>query len=191
MEKTVFSRLVLCVDPLKDEAAGLSTKARRSMGIGAEGLSAVEAEHRRAQKLKIINATRPYKPGTRTLPGLGPHPGFRDDKGLQIDIPADMLHEVAKKMVRGCEYILAGRIVEKPYDIEIYFAQEQDLPNQLVQALEGPGASTNDLGPGFSVTRVAAHDEANDVAYRIIVWGTLAIYALILPKSAFRAPHIH
>ncbi|MGO8718219.1 MAG: hypothetical protein ACLQMO_03240 [Acidobacteriaceae bacterium] len=153
------------------------------MGIGVKGLSAEEAEHRRAQKLKIISAIRPYKAGTETLPGLGPHPKFPDNELVQIDIPADLLHGVAKKMVRGCEYVLAGRIVEKPYDIGIYFVHEHDVPDQVAQAFEGPSASTTHLGPGFSVTRAAAHDEPEAVIYKIIVWGTLVLYATILPES--------
>ncbi len=181
-EKEVFSRLVLCVDPRLAEAAGLSAKAMRSMGIGAEGLSPEEAKHRRAQKLKIIGATRPYQAGTATLPGLGPHPGFRDEELIQIEIPADPLREVAKKMVRGCEYVLAGRIVEKPYDVGIYFVHEHEVPDQLVRAFQGPSANTTHLGPGFSVIRAAAHDEPNAVTYKIIVWGTLVIYAVILPE---------
>jgi hypothetical protein len=183
MEKEVFNRLALCVDPRKAEAAGLSAKAVRSMGIGAERLSSEEAEHRRAQKLKIISATGPYKAGSETLPGLEPHPGFREDELLQIDIPADLLREVAKKMVRGCEYVLAGRIVEKPYDVGIYFVHEHDVPDLLVRAFGGPSANTTDLGPGFSVTRAAAHDEPDAVMYKIIVWGTLVIYAAILPEK--------
>ncbi len=183
MEKEVFNRLALCVDPRKAEAAGLSAKAMRSMGIGVEGLSLKEVEHRQAQKLKIFSATRPYKVGTDTLPGLGPHPEFREDELLQIDIPADLLHEVAKKMVRGCEYVLADRIVDKSQDVGIYFVHEHDVPNQLVRAFEGSSAKTTHLGPGFSVTRVAAHDEPNAVVYKIIVWGTLVIYGTILPVS--------
>jgi hypothetical protein len=183
MEKEVFNRLALCVDPRKTEVAGLSAKAMRSLGIGAEDLSPEEAEHRRAQKLKIVGATRPYKAGTETLPGLGPHPGFPEDQLLQIDIPADQLREVAKKMVRGCEFVLANRIIEKPYDVGIYFVHEHNVPDILVRAFEGPSANTTHLGPGFSVTRAAAHDEPDAVMYKIIVWGTLVIYAAILPES--------
>lgn len=183
MEREVFTRLALCVDPRKAEVAGLSAKAMRSMGIGAEGLSPEEVERRRAQKLKIIRSTAPFEAGTATLPGLGPHPGFPEDKQLQIGIPADLLREVAKKIVRGCEYVLARRIVEKPYDVGIYFVHEHNVPNQLVRAFEGPSAETTHLGPGFSVTRAAAHDEPNAVVYKVVVWGTLVIYAAILPAS--------
>ena len=51
MEKEVFNRLALCVDPRKAEAAGLSAKAIRSMGIGVEGL----------------NLTRPRTDGRKSL----------------------------------------------------------------------------------------------------------------------------
>ena len=169
--------------PAKGRGRGAVGQSHALDGIGAEGLSPGEAEHRRAQKLKIISATLPYKAGTETLPGLGPHPGFQEDKLLQIDIPADQLREVATKMVRGCEFVLANRIIEKPYDVGIYFVHEHNVPDILVRAFEGPSANTTTLGPGFSVTRAAAHDEPDAVMYKIIVWGTLVIYAAILPES--------
>ena len=78
IESKVFSRLALCVDPRKAEAAGLSAKVMCSLGIGVNGLNAQEAEHRRAQKLKIMEAIEPYRPGISILPGFGPHPGFGD-----------------------------------------------------------------------------------------------------------------
>jgi len=34
MEKKVFSRLILCVDPQKPEAAGLYARLKRSLGVG-------------------------------------------------------------------------------------------------------------------------------------------------------------
>jgi hypothetical protein len=183
MERELFNRLALCVDPRKIEAAGLAAKAVRSMGIGTEELSAKEAEHRRVQKLKITSATGPYETGTDTLPGLGPHPGFRDDELLRIDIPSDLLYVVAEKIVRGCEYVLANRIVEKPYNVNIYFVHEHHVPDLLARAFVGPSADITHLGPGFKVTRVTAHDEPNTVMYKVVVWGTLVIYAVILPEE--------
>lgn len=60
MEKKVFGGLVLCVNPQTAEAAGLSAKVMRSLGIGVEGLNAEETEHRQRQKRGIIGAIRPY-----------------------------------------------------------------------------------------------------------------------------------
>lgn len=183
MEKELFNRLALCVDPRKAEAAGLSERAMRAMGIGAEGLSEEETKIRRAQKLKIIEATKPYKAGTETLPGLGPHPGFREDEQIQINIPADKLNRVAEKIVRGCEFVLAKRIIDEPYRVGIYFVHEHNVPDQVVRVFIDPNAHKTELGPGFQVTRAAAHDEPGTVVYRIDIWRTLTIYASVLPKE--------
>lgn len=190
MENKVFSRLAMCVDPRKAEAAGLSAKVMRSLGIGVKGLGAKEAEHRQRQKLGMLGAIKPYCVGTETLPGLGPHPESIESEQLRIAIPADLLHEVAKKIVRGCEYVLAGRIVENPYGIGIYFVHERGVPDQLVRAFQGPSASTTNLGPGFSVARVAAKDEPNAVVYKIIVWGSLVIHAAILTQADLEYPEV-
>jgi hypothetical protein len=77
---------------------------------------------------------------------LGLHPEFREDEALRIDIPADSLQEVAKKIVRGCEYILARRIVKKPYDVGIYFVHEHKVPDLFLTAFGGLGANTTHLG---------------------------------------------
>jgi hypothetical protein len=180
-ERELFIRLALCVDPRKAEALGLSAKAMRSMGIGAEGLSPEEAAARRALKLKIIASTEPYKAGTETFPGMGPHPGFPEEKQLQIGIPERMLRGVAEKVVRGCEYVLGNRIIEKPYDLGIYFVHAHQVPDLVLRTFEGPSAKTTHLGPGFRVTRAAAHDEPNTVVYKIVVWGTIVFYASVLP----------
>lgn len=70
--------------------------------------------------------------------------------------------------MRGCEFVLAGRIVERPYDLSIYFVYQDMLPGPVARAFESPGAQAFYLGPGFQVIRVAAHDEPNVVMYRIM-----------------------
>jgi len=180
IENKVFNRLALCADPRKVEAAGLSAKVMRSLGIGVEGLNVQEAEHRRAQKRKIFEAIEPYRPGISILPGFGPHPGFGDIEQFTIRIPADLLHIVAEKIVRGCEFVLAERIVEKPFELQIYFAHEREIPDLLVQVLTHPSAKTAEVGPGFSVIRAEAQDEPGNAVYKINVWDTLVIYASIL-----------
>lgn len=185
IEKKVFSRLALCIDPRKAEAAGLSTKVMRSLGVGVEGLDAEEAEHRRKQKLGLIAAIKPHDPAASasTLPGLGSHPGFKDEELPQIRIPADLLNAVADKIVRGCEYSMASRIVEKPYGIQIFFVHDHNVPDELTRALNSSGAEKTHLGPGFSVIRVMAHDAPETVVYKITLWGTLVFYAVIMASD--------
>ncbi len=184
MEKELFIRLAICVGPEKGAAAGLSADAVRSMGIGVEGLSAQERAHRSALKQKVLASARPYRPGTETLPGLGPHPGFPEGQQWTVEVPADLLEAVAKKIIRGSEYALKKRIVEEPYDIQIYFVRDQNVPQDLVRAFQGRAAQNAHLGPGFKLFRVAAHDDPNTTIYKIVIWETIVIYGAIMPHEA-------
>jgi hypothetical protein len=91
--------------------------------------------------------------------------------------------QVAEKIVRGCEHKLAGRIIDESSELGVYFAHESDVAEQAARVFEGPSAKLTHLGPGFAVTRSAAHDDPNTVVYRIVVWGTVTIYASILPRE--------
>jgi hypothetical protein len=188
MEKKVFSRLILCVDPQRAEAAGLYAKLKRSLGMGVVGLSKKEIEHRERQKIGLISAIRPYslEGSASTLPGLGSHTGFKDKDLPQIRIPADLLLKVYVKIVRGCEYVLAGRIIEEPYDIQIYFVHENNIPKDIVRSLASPAAKDVHVGPGFRVVRVAAQDDPYTVAYEITLWGSAYFLAFIMNRSELK-----
>ena len=178
MEKELFVRLALCVDPRKAQAAGLSKKAVESMGIGAPGISAQERKHREALKKKVLANAELYKPGTQVFPCLGPHPGFPEHQQVAIRIPEKLLREVAGKIVRGCEYELGNkRIVEAPYVVEVYFLSEEDIRDVLrIFNAFGPVY----IGPGFGVRRAVAHDDPNIVMYKIDIWGAWTIYGSIM-----------
>jgi hypothetical protein len=90
---------------------------------------------------------------------------------------------VAEKIVRGCEYKLANRIIDETYEMGVYFAHESDVAEQTARVFQAPRAQTTHLGPGFAVTRAAAHDDPNAVVYKIVVWGTVVIYASILDSE--------
>ena len=183
-EKELFARLAMCVDPRKAEAAGLSAKALRSMGIGTEGLDDKEYAHRRALMQKVLGSARPYQPGTETLPGLGPHPGFPEDQQMAVSIPADLVEAVTEKIVCGSEYALMKRIVDEPYDVRVYFVQDQNVPEVLVQALQGPAAQSEHLGPGFRLLRIAPRDEPNTVIYKITIWDTFVFFGAIMAHES-------
>jgi len=178
-EKELFIRLALCVDPRRAEASGLSRCALKSLGVQVSGISTEERKHRAALKVKILKDTFPYRPGIDILPGLGPHPGFSQDHQVAIAIPEKLLKEVAKKIIRGCEYVLGEkRLIEEPYSLQIYFAHEANIADirELFERFTGPVY----LGPGFEVRRAAAHDEPGTVLYKIVVWGSWVIYASIM-----------
>lgn len=182
MEKELFVRLALCVDPRKGAASGISKQAIRSFGVGATGLSEKERRIREALRYKILKDIKPLTSDMQVyvLPGLGPHPGFPAEQQLQMEIPADMVHAVAKKILRGCEYWLgSGRIIEPPYDIEVFFPRE--TPQDVLQVFAPFGPVY--LGPGCRIRRAEAKEDSGVAMYEIVIWGSLTIYYSILPPE--------
>lgn len=185
MEKELFVRLAICVNPRKAAAAGLAEKAVRSFGVGATGLSQDEKHHREALKEKVFGEARPYTSDVQphVLPGLGPHPEVPAEQQLQITISAEMLSKVAKKIVRGCEYWLTnGRTVEPPWEIEVFFVRAADLPDTVRQMYIALGPVH--LGPGLQIRRAGANDDSGAALYEIVIWDTITFYSAILPPQA-------
>jgi hypothetical protein len=180
MEKEVLIRAALCVGEVKDEAAGLSRRALESLGVRTPGISPKEQRHRQALKRKILEGMRPYVPGREYFPGLGPHAGFPEREQYEIRISENLLKEVSGKIVRGCEYVLGQRrIIEDPYTMAIYFAEEEKI-GDVMRLFDKFGPLL--LGPGFRVKRAVAQDDPNAVLYKIDIWGTWTIYASILQR---------
>src|SRR6266478_2639091 len=182
MENEVFVPLALCVDPRKIAAAGMSQKALRALGIGANRkLDEKEKQKRRAVMAKVFRDAKPYSPEVQphVLPGLGPHPDAPAEQQLQILVSGDKLKQVLAKVVRACEYWLGnGRIIEPPYELEIIFTHDDNVP-RVARIFGGLGRVY--LGPGFRVQRASANDEPWAVLYKIVIWDSLTFYGSILP----------
>jgi hypothetical protein len=180
LEKELFIRLAICVDPTKAEASGISKDALRSMGVGVQDLDPEERAHRTALLKKVLGDSVPLKDigDVPLVPGLGPHVGFSVDQQRAVTIPDDLLKRVAGKILRGCEYKLNKKAyVEEPYRLEIYLAHDNDVSN-LTAVFETLQATT--LGPGFEVRRgESTPGESHTVLYRVTIWGTIKIYASI------------
>jgi hypothetical protein len=179
-EKELFIRLALCIDPAKAEASGISKDALRSMGFGVQNLDPKERAHRIALRKKILEDSVPLKDigEVPLVPGLGPHAGFSVDQQHAVTIPDDLLKSVAGKIIRGCEYKLNNKAyIEEPYRLQIYLAHDSDVSN-LAAVFEALPVVT--LGPGFEVRRgESAPGEGHTVLYRLTIWGTIKIYAVI------------
>src|ERR1700694_4986341 len=76
VEKEVFVRLGLCVNPQKVAATGISKRVIRSLGIGAEDIDEDEKRIRAALKDEVLRGAKPFAEEVRPhiLPGIGPHP---------------------------------------------------------------------------------------------------------------------
>jgi hypothetical protein len=129
---------------------------------------------------KVFKDAKPYSRDVEPhlLPGIGPHPGLPAEQQLQISLPAAELIEVVKKIGRGCEFWLNnGRIVEPPYEIEVFFVHEGDVPDVLrIFANFGPIYR----GPGFQVRRTVTPDDPLTALYQMVIWGTLTAYVSIM-----------
>lgn len=184
LEKELLVFFALCMDPTKPAARGLYATVRRTMGIGVEGLLAEEKAHRDALRRKILNGLKPMTPEMlpHILPGLGPHPGFPQAPKMKTTVEAENVLAVIKKIARGSEFWLAnGRIVEPPYEIEIFFPQE--TPDLITAVLNQFPLGQTHLGPGLQIRRGHAQDDPRAVLYELIMWDTLTAYASILPTE--------
>ena len=150
LEKELLVLLACCINPMNPAAQGLYERVRRTMGIGVEGLSEEEKRHREARRRKLLSEARPYSPEVRPhiIPGLGPHPEAPASSQLQVMIKAEDIYAVVKKIVRGCEYWLSsGRIVEPPYEIEVFFPTE--TPDDVGKLMAAFALGPVFLGPGL------------------------------------------
>lgn len=187
LEKNLLVFLAYCVNPTKPAAQGLYERARRTIGIRVEGLSEEEKRHREARRRKMLSEVRPYSPEIEPhiIPGLGPHPEVPVSSQMQLMIKAEDIYAVVKKIVRGCEYWLSGgRIIEPPYDIEVFFPTEtpEDVSKLMAAFALGPVF----LGPGLRIRRGGAQDDPLSVLYELVIWDTITAYASILSPAAQR-----
>jgi hypothetical protein len=169
-------------DHRKMEASGISTKLARTFGKG-EGISEEARKKREAFRDRILSDARPHSAESRShvIPGLGPHPGFPVEKLLQISISADLVYEVAKKIVRGCEFWLNnGHIIGPPYELSVFLAPAEEIPDVLKILGQIPATY---LGPGFRIRRGAVTEDPFAALYEVLIWDSITIYYSILPPE--------
>lgn len=188
LEKKLFTRLALCIDPSKAEASGISKKVMEDLGVGVVGIKDNEKSHRQAQLDGLLKETARYEEGMDAFPGFGPHEGFPENEQKGLLIAEELLVPVAKKILRGCEYKLGeGRYIEAPYRLEVSFPNEDSEEMEKIKGIFQRIKSTC-LGPGFRVQRAILETDAKSVMYRVAVWDTLMIYGAVVSLE-WKAQH--
>ena len=176
LEKDLFVRLAICIDPQQAEAAGITRKLMRTFGVGPDtgDLTNEEKEIRKKLLEEVLKDSFPYEDGIRSFPGFGPHDGFPPEMQRAIKIPVDLLTPVLEKIYKGVEYKLAnGRYITNPDKLKVYHVDEEP---EEVSALINKFAKDASLGPGFKIFRVAS-DQTTIVLYKAIIWGKWISYA--------------
>lgn len=115
------------------------------------------------------------------FPGLGVWD--TPQRQFTLTINEKDIRREAEKMVRGCEYQIAKRYVEPPYNVQVHFVHEGDVPDGIWKIVE-KFAVSYDLGPAFRAKRATVHDEPLVVFYRIDFWGHVVVYAFIDREDA-------
>ena len=136
--------------------------------------------HCAAKRRKLLNEAQPYSPDMlpHIIPGLGPHPEAPVSLQRQLTIEAESVHAVIRKIIRGCEYWLAGgRIIEPPYNITVIFPTE--TPEFVKQVMTAFALGPVHLGPGLRIRRGGAHDDPLCALYELVIWETMTVYASI------------
>ncbi len=176
LEHEALIILGLCIDPEKLEAAGLAEKALVSLGLNVE-LDPEEKQHRVNKAKRILSRIQPYSPSVKPFPGLGPHQGYPKEDQWMIKGYERDLFAIGEKILRGIEYKLGKRFIERQAKLTVYFPNLEDLDpvNDLFRQI-----GSNILGPGFIVQRGAAIDNEFTVIYKIIMLGSITMYGSLL-----------
>lgn len=184
MENALLQKLGLCVDRRKIEASGIAAKALRAVGVGVESeLSEKEKRIRAKLKATLLKEAVSYgeikndlTEGLGVLPGFGLHAGFEAESQMVVFVDQQMLKEVCGKIIRGLEHHVAGRYVESPYRLDVFFIKNEDFEKVGLQF----GPPELYLGPGFEVQRAAAVDGPENVIYRIRIWNTWFVHGSVI-----------
>ena len=85
--------------------------------------------------------------------------------------------------------MLAKRVVDKSYDIEIYFADDDEVPKETSVRVLRSGRVHDPIRAGVQRdSRDSTRRTKFELSYKIFVWGTFAIYASILLNSDLGGP---
>jgi hypothetical protein len=178
--------MVLCLDLTKPELMELYQRARMGLALNLseeerKQISPAELKVREADKQKVFGDIRPWdelSPDEKQslFPGLGPWQ--TSDPQFSLTIKHEDILREAEKMVRGCEWHIAKRLVEPPYSVQVYFVHEKDVPDDIWQIVE-KFAEKRSIGSYFHVRRAVCHDDPLVVFYRIEFWGYVRVYAFI------------
>lgn len=183
LEGDLLIRLGLCITPDTPETKGISEKARRSIDpkFGRDEKDRKARQRKRESLLKEIQEMSALSE-EGYLPNFGPEPGKVYPALLRVPISQDHLVRLGAKLVRGLTYILDGKLIPPEYEIGVYFAENDKVP-EPIQLLKTHGKSYH-RGPGIMVERGIGVDDPMSALFIIDIWGKLRVFASVLALTA-------
>ena len=179
IESDLRVRLGLSINPNTDEAAGVASTARPTLGLDVGNLPEKEKGRRdriRANARADLMAYGEVVETPGLIPGLVPHPANVSESPVLPMLYPD-LTKIGGNFGRGCEYQLLNRYVEPPYGLRTFINHPDEI------RAEFDGEQLFDLGPGFKVKCVRNAENPGDVAYWFLLWDTICLKVFITFES--------
>lgn len=186
-EADIFNRLAICSDENDLAASGINKKCLDKMFV----MTAKDPRELGSRSKFLIDTIKEFVPyryeegNQQTLKGCTPKEGVRGT--LMIRIPLDELYTVAEKIIRGLEFHLRGRLIEKDKKIEIIIPCEHNKKEiELTgkwQSLISPIKQNIQRGPGFIVEYGVNLKNSDWVIYHVTIWNQVEIWAMVHPQK--------
>jgi len=183
VESDLLIRLGLSINLNTDEAVGVGSAARPTLGLDAGNLPEKENSRRDRPGAKVSADLMAYAEVAET-PGLIPGlvlPPDNVSESQVVPIPYSDLSKIAEKFGRACEYKLRNRYVEPPYGLRTFIGHPDEIRPEF------DGEQLFDLGPGFKVKCVRHAENPGDVAYWFWLWETVCLKIFISVESVLLA----
>lgn len=178
IEEEFFRLVGLCLDPDTPATQGIVPKVLRSMRA-AEKNSEKENIIRESIRQKVLKKAME---GTK-IPLEGIIPGLHEKWGRPIGeqvafaVPAQSVHRITEKIVRGICYIEDQSYIEPPAKIEFFMFSPDDAT--AIQEMFGAKEEVFSCGPGIVVRKTVAPEDGITSFFVIEFWGQFKTYASV------------
>lgn len=182
-EEKLFNRLSICLDENDIASLGLSKrkllykpKDKRSAGRQIKFL------------MDILKNFVPYlydESNNKVLKRGTPKEGIRTRR--MIRIPSKELYLVSEKIIKGLEFKLRNRLIDKDRKIEIIIPhannkKESELVDKWEELIFSAEKNVH-RGHGFVVKYGVNSSDEDWVIYNVLIWNYLEIWAMLHPKD--------
>jgi HNH endonuclease len=178
IEEEFFRLIGLCLDPGAPAAQGIVPKVLRSMRA-ADKNSERENNIRESLRRKVIEGVLEGTniPSGGVIPGLHERWDRPTNEQVAFTIPADNVHRITEKIVRGISYIADEQFIAPPYAVNFFILAPDDA-SPIRQVLDVSG-ETFSCGPGIIVRRAIEPEDNTTAIFEIEFWGQFKTYSSV------------
>ena len=178
IEREVFVRIALCLDPNAPESRSIVQKALRAMKP-EYGKTASDKRARAAlgQKISSEILQGDQIPNHGIYPNLGARRGSLPTSQMAVVIPAEFFRRITEKIVRGITYLEDQRFIEPPHKIQ-FFALDDESARPLTELTERFGTVLA-REPGIVLKRAVVPEDGISSLYEIEFWKQFKTHATV------------